>query len=53
MNKKPYTAPIVKKVRLEVKNAVLAVCHTSPQNVRKLGLAGCNVTINCYTAPHP
>ena len=29
MNKKRYEAPTVKKVRLEVKNAVLGVCNTS------------------------
>jgi hypothetical protein len=29
MNKKPYEAPVVKKVSLEIKNAVLGVCHTS------------------------
>ena len=27
--KKHYEAPIVKKVHLEIKNAVLAVCNTS------------------------
>lgn len=30
MNKKPYEAPKVKKVKLEVKNAILATCHSSP-----------------------
>lgn len=29
MEKKPYEAPVVKKVSLEVKNAVLAVCFSS------------------------
>jgi hypothetical protein len=28
-NKKSYEAPVVKKVRLAIKNAVLATCHTS------------------------
>lgn len=32
MNKKPYEAPAVKKVKLEVKNAVLSTCHTSYDN---------------------
>jgi len=27
--KKQYTAPIVKKVRLDIKTSVLATCHTS------------------------
>lgn len=30
MNKKPYKAPEVRKVRLTVKNAVLAACRLSP-----------------------
>jgi len=29
MTKKTYEAPMVKKVSLDVKNAVLAVCHSS------------------------
>ncbi len=28
-NNKTYEAPVVKRVRLEIKNAVLATCHTS------------------------
>ncbi len=30
MNKKPYAAPQIKQVRLEIKNAILAYCHQSP-----------------------
>ncbi len=29
MEKKPYEAPIVKKVRLDIKTAVLSECHSS------------------------
>lgn len=29
MNKKLYEKPIIKKVKLDIKNAVLAVCHSS------------------------
>lgn len=29
MNKKSYEKPIVKKVKLDIKNAVLAVCFSS------------------------
>ncbi len=43
MNKKPYEAPIVKKVRLEVRNAVLAVCHSSPNLSPKVGAIACHV----------
>ena len=28
--KKPYQAPKIDKVHLEMKNAVLGICHTSP-----------------------
>ena len=29
MNKKQYEAPIVKRVKLEVKNSILSVCFSS------------------------
>jgi len=29
MNKKKYEAPVVKRVKLEVKNSILSVCHSS------------------------
>jgi hypothetical protein len=46
MNKKPYEAPTVKKVRLEVKNAVLGICNTSsaPDAITP---PGCKITIAC------
>ena len=31
-NKKTYSAPVIKKVSLMVKNAILQSCHTSPEN---------------------
>ena len=37
MNKKNYEAPIVRKVKLEVKNAVLSVCHTTFDNTPRSG----------------
>jgi len=30
MNKKQYTTPAVKKVKLVSKNAILGFCHSSP-----------------------
>ncbi len=50
MNKKTYQAPAVKKVRLMVKNAILAVCHTSPVNDPK-GTSSCKLTPRCWRAP--
>lgn len=46
-DKKCYEAPVVKKIRLEVKNAVLATCHTSyDATPRSLG-----VDLPCYLPP--
>ncbi len=36
MSKKIYEAPIVTKVKLEVKNAVLSVCHTTFDNTPRV-----------------
>jgi hypothetical protein len=47
MEKKPYEAPTIKKVRLEVKNSVLADCHTSP-TMSAATTFPCSVT-GCYT----
>ena len=46
MNKKPYEAPLVKKVTLEIKTAVLAVCHSSPVLDAK-GLSNCIIN-QCF-----
>ena len=32
IDKKTYTAPVIKKVSLAVKNSILQSCHTSPEN---------------------
>jgi len=46
MNKKPYKAPVVKKVHLEIKNAVLSICHSSLV-ADPLGDVGCRST-GCF-----
>jgi hypothetical protein len=51
MEKKPYTAPTVTKVRLEIKNAILAACNTSPILTPKdepIPGAGCAHNLGCY-----
>ena len=49
MNKKPYEAPVVIKVRLEIKNAVLAVCHSSPNLTPKQApISNCAFESACY-----
>jgi hypothetical protein len=52
MNKKQYQKPVVKKVRLVMKNAVLADCHSSPNLTPRddpTPGAGCLVNPACYT----
>jgi hypothetical protein len=41
MNKKIYQKPTVEKVKLEVKNAVLASCRLSPDPVSQEGNGSC------------
>ena len=44
MKKKLYEAPQVKKVSLEIKNAILATCYTSTANSM---FDTCRVSIQC------
>jgi len=49
--KKPYQAPKIEKVRLEMKNAVLGTCHTSPLPTA-FTPQGCDVLFKgCYQGP--
>jgi hypothetical protein len=50
MNKKTYEAPAVRKVHLVIQNAILAVCHNSP-NLDPRGAQGCRITVGCYNPP--
>lgn len=51
MNKKPYRAPAVTAVRLEVKSAILAVCHSSPNLTPRDGDVPCTINLGCYNPP--
>jgi len=51
MNKKRYEAPAVKRVRLVIKNSVLAVCHSSPNTTPKDNGISCQISVACYNAP--
>jgi len=51
MNKKRYEAPVLKKVRLVVKNAVLGGCHSSPNLDPKEGGIACSTLTGCYNPP--
>jgi hypothetical protein len=49
--KKQYQAPKIEKVSLEMKNAVLGTCHTSPLPTA-FTPQGCNVSfVACYQGP--
>jgi len=49
MNKKTYVAPVVKRVDLNIKNAILAACHQSPTYTDpQEGPAPCAAVANCY-----
>ena len=51
ITKKTYEAPEVRRVNLVVKNAVLAVCHTSPTlQPKNVPVPGpCAIITGCYT----
>jgi hypothetical protein len=48
MTKKPYEAPVVKKVKLEIKNATLSVCHSSTDSTPDYG-SGCKLPTGCQS----
>jgi hypothetical protein len=56
MIKKQYSAPEVKRVKLEIKVAILASCHQSPTNTdAKIGTTPCSIATGCYDPglPYP
>ena len=49
MNKRTYTAPHVKRVKLEIKNAILAACNQSTSYMDpKIGPVPCSADVGCY-----
>lgn len=44
---KTYKAPVARKVHLEVKEAILGTCHSSPVLTPR-GEFGCAITQNCW-----
>lgn len=49
MIKKQYSTPEVKRVKLEIKTAILAACNQSPTNMdAKIGDAPCQILTGCY-----
>ena len=51
MNKKQYSSPVVNKVKLVSKNAILGFCHSSPNLFPKDSLVECNGLGGCSTPP--
>jgi len=50
MERKKYTAPKAIRVKLVVKNAILAVCHTSTNSTpNEEPYFNCVVVSTCYT----
>jgi len=50
MNKKPYTKPVVREVKLVSKNAVMGFCHSSP-NLFPKDTNACSYTLE--SCPNP
>lgn len=51
MNKKQYTTPAVKKVKLVSKNAILGFCHSSPNLFPKDSLIWCQREVTGCSTP--
>ncbi len=49
MDKKQYQKPVVTRVELKIKNALLATCNRSPSIMDpKIGPVPCSASIGCY-----
>jgi len=49
VKKRTYSAPHVKRVKLEIKNAILASCNQSPTIIDpRQGPIACMVETGCY-----
>jgi hypothetical protein len=54
MTKKQYSAPEVKRVKLEIKSAILAACNQSPTIMDpKDGPVPCSTSTSCYDPAYP
>lgn len=53
MIKKPYETPQITKVKLVIKNSILAVCHSSPNMTPGPPEAPtpCTITSGCFNPP--
>ncbi len=49
--KKKYSRPIINKVKLVTKNAILGVCHSSPNVFPKDPEIGCQLPAGCSDPP--
>ena len=51
LNKKRYDPPTVTRVRLVVKDAILANCNSSPDLTPKNELGACSALTGCFYPP--
>jgi len=51
MNKKTYVMPIVQKVKLSLRDAILATCHSSPNMTP--AEPDCQYSVACFNPPDP
>ena len=49
MNKKPYQTPKIVKVKLSIRDSILANCHSSPNLTPKE--PDCAVAVGCFNPP--
>ena len=49
MDKRTYSAPHIKRVKLELKNAILSSCNQSPTIMDpRVGTVACNIAAGCF-----
>jgi len=53
LTKHRYVAPTVTKVRLVVKESILATCNSSPDWSPRDGPVRCSSLAGCYNPPSP
>jgi hypothetical protein len=49
MNKKLYEAPKIQKVKLSIKDSIMANCHSSPNLTPKD--PDCYIAVGCFNPP--
>jgi hypothetical protein len=50
MNKKPYNAPKITRIKMVIQEAILGICHNSPGNTPAGWPRPCSMEQNCFEA---